>query len=301
MRRAAILLALLPPLLAAAPVSMVASPLPPEAQWKADIAGQNEAYARRTHAMLKIQDSVYLGEGDTAVLTGIKGRLGSWKWSRDGKGPLTLALKGGKLTVTKDGRPVDPRLITASVTVDTDVDIAGQPTQVGAGIEGWRIFVYNQKNPDALGFKGVSYFPYDPAFRVTARFVADPKLPPRVFKTSRGTDKQFFHAGDALFTLRGKVVRLPFYTDGHETKAVKDMSAFFRDDLTNNGAYGAGRYVDIAGFGAFPPKTVLIDFNGAYNPNCARSAHYTCPLAVDAIPLAMTVGERDPHFHAGRR
>jgi hypothetical protein len=91
-------------------------------------------------------------------------------------------------------------------------------------------------------------------------------------------------------------VTLPFYTDGHEAKAVKDMSAFFRDDLTNNGAYGAGRYVDIADFGAFPPRTVIIDFNEAYNPNCARSAHYTCPLAVDTIPLAMKAGEQDPHF-----
>jgi hypothetical protein len=190
---------------------------------------------------------------------------------------------------------MDPKLITTSVAVDTDVDIAGQPTQVGAGIDGWRIFVYNQKNPEAAHFSGVSYFPYDPAFRVAARFVPDMKLPPRVFKTSRGTDKQFFHAGDAVFTLKGKSVTLPFYTDGHEAKAVKDMSAFFRDELTNNGAYGAGRYVDIADFGAFPPARVTIDFNEAYNPNCARSAHYTCPLAVDEIPLAMKAGEQDPH------
>jgi uncharacterized protein (DUF1684 family) len=41
---------------------------------------------------------------------------------------------------------------------------------------------------------------------------------------------------------------------------------------------------------------VIIDFNEAYNPNCARSAHYTCPLAVDTIPLAMKAGEQDPHF-----
>ena len=43
------------------------------------------------------------------------------------------------------------------------------------------------------------------------------------------------------------------------------------------------------------PTRVTIDFNDAYNPNCARSAHFTCPLAVDTIPLAMTAGERDPH------
>jgi uncharacterized protein (DUF1684 family) len=290
MRRALTILAFLPLLLAAAP-------LPPQAQWKKDIAEQNFAYAKRPHAMLKIQDSVYLGEGETAVLTGMKGQPGSWKWSSKpgAKGPLSLSLRQGKLTVTRDGKPVDPKLITTSVPVDRDIDIAGQPTQVGAGVNGWRIFVYNQKNPDAAHFTGVSYFPYDPAFRVVARFAPDRHLPPRVFKTSRGTDKQFFHAGDAVFTLKGQKVTLPFYTDSHEAWAVKDMSAFFRDDLTNNGAYGAGRYIDIADFGAFPPKTITIDFNEAYNPNCARSAHYTCPLAVDAIPLAMKAGEQDPH------
>jgi uncharacterized protein (DUF1684 family) len=287
------------PVLAFLPLLLAAAPLPPPEQWKKDIADQNFAYAKRPHAMLKIQDSVYLGEGESAVLAGAKGRPGSWKWdSKPGaKGALALSLKVGKLAVTKDGKPVDPRLITVSVPVDSDVDVAGQPTQVGAGVPGWRIFVYNQKNPDALNFKGVSYYPYDPAFRLTARFTPDSKLPSRVFKTSRGIDKQFFHAGDAVFTLKGKTVTLPFYTDSHDAKAVKDMSAFFHDELTNNGAYGAGRYVDVADFGAFPPRTVTIDFNEAYNPNCARSAHYTCPLAVDEIPLAMKAGEQDPHLH----
>jgi hypothetical protein len=291
MRRVLLALALLPLLTAATPLS-------PRAQWQADIADQNAAYAKKPHAMLKIQDSVYLGEGDSAVLAGARGVPASWKWSSKpgAKGPLRLSLKGGTLTVIRDGKPVDTKRIVAGIPVDAGIDIAGQPTQVGAGVPGWRIFVYNQKNPAALAFKGVSYFPYDPAFRLTARFVPDRQLPPRVFKTSRGTGKQFFHAGDALFTLKGRKVTLPFYTDSRDPKAVTDMSAFFRDDLTNNGAYGAGRYVDIAGFGAFPPRAVVIDFNEAYNPNCARSVHFTCPLAVDTIPVAMAAGERDPHF-----
>jgi uncharacterized protein (DUF1684 family) len=61
--------------------------------------------------------------------------------------------------------------------------------------------------------------------------------------------------------------------------------------------YPAGRYVDIDSFGAFPPKTVTIDFNDAYNPNCARSAFYTCPVAVDTIGMAVLAGEKDPHTH----
>jgi uncharacterized protein (DUF1684 family) len=290
MRRLA-LLALSTILLAAAPK------LTPLEAWKKGIADQNTAYAKKPHAMLKIQGSVYLGEGDTTVLEGRKGDASSWRWnSKPGaQGPIRLALKSGKLMVTRDGKALNAKAIETGIAVDKDVDIAGQPTQVGAGIEGWRIFVYNQRNPAALDFRSVSYFPYDPAFRVTARLEPDLKLPPRVFHTSRGSDKQFFHAGDAVFRLKGKDVRLPFYTSERDPKKLADLSAFFHDELSNKGAYGAGRYIDAEPFGAFPPKMVMLDFNNAYNPNCARSPHYTCPLAVDEIPLAVKAGERDPH------
>lgn len=281
----------------AAPMTAFAAT--PEAEWKASIAEQNYAYAKRPHAMLKIQDSAYIGEGQTAVLRGVKGQPGSWKWSNDAEaaGALSVSLKNGRLAVALNGKPVDAALIQKSIVVDKDVDVAGQPTQVNANVMGWRIFVYNQQNPDAKAFTSVSYYPYDPAFKVTARFVPDAKLPPRVFRTSRGTDKQFYHAGDAVFLLKGKAVTLPFYAGSNRPEEIEDLSAFFTDNLTGNGAYAAGRYVDVAGFGKFPTASLTIDFNYAYNPNCARSPHYTCPLATDAIRLAVKAGERDPHAH----
>src|SRR6202012_626943 len=116
--------------------------------------------------------------------------------------------------------------------VDPDVDVIGYQPQVSAGVMGVRVLVYNQKRADALNFTGVDYFPYDPAYRVSASFKPDPKLPPRVFHTSRGTDKQFFHAGDATFTLKGKTFTLPFYAGDNDPKKIDEASAFFLDDLT---------------------------------------------------------------------
>ena len=200
-----------------------------------------------------------------------------------------------KLVVTKNGAVVDPAAITKSIPVDRDVDIEGQPTQVDAGVQGWRIFVFNQRNAAARDFKGVSYFPYDPAFRVAAQFTPDAKRPPRVFRTSRGTAKQFYRAGEAHFSLAGKTVTLPLYAENSEPKKIKNVSAFFADELTGKGAYGSGRYVDVGNFGAFPPSRITIDFNTAYNPNCARSPFFTCPIALDNIPVAVKAGERDPH------
>jgi uncharacterized protein (DUF1684 family) len=269
--------------------------LTPEAAWKADLVETNKHYSVVPHAILKIQDAAYLGEGNMASLIGTKGNPASYKW-KTGRvaGAVAVALYAkGKPIISKEGKAVADPLVP--IPIDKGVDIQAFPTQVQAGVMGVRIFVYNQQNAAAKAFKGVDYFPYDPSYIVKASYVADPKLPGRAFRTSRGTDKQFFHAGEATFTLKGKTFKLPFYTDTNDPKKVTSLSAFFTDNLTGKETYGAGRYVDIEGFGKYPPKSLTIDFNYAYNPNCARSAFYTCPLALDNLNLALTAGEKDPH------
>jgi hypothetical protein len=275
----------------------IAAPPSPMEVWKNGIAEQNKDYAQIPHAMLKIQDAVYLSDGEAASLQGRPEQPASWRWTKkaDASSVLQIAFQHGKLTVTRYGKPVDSSSIQKGLSLGKDIDAAGQPTQVGAGIPGWRIFLYNQDNPAAKAFTGVSYFPYDAGFRISAQFVADKALPARVFRTSRGTDKQFFHAGDAHFTLKGKSMTLPFYAESNKPAEISEMSAFFTDGLTGKGTYGAGRYVDVDGFGHYPPTHVTIDFNLTYNPNCARSPYFTCPVAVDPISVAVTAGERDPH------
>lgn len=58
---------------------------------------------------------------------------------------------------------------------------------------------------------------------------------------------------------------------------------------------GEGCYFDIDVKGW--PKTLTIDFNRAYNPNCARSPHYNCPVAVEKLPVALRAGEMIPPKH----
>jgi Protein of unknown function (DUF1684) len=270
----------------------------PEAAWKADIVAGNKHFSDEPHAILKIQDAAYLRDGDSSSLVGIKGKPESYHWIKgsSAKGAVLFAgVRKSHAFVVMDKHLYSEGDIAKGIPVDTDVDILGQPTQVSAGVIGARIWVYNQKNPAAKAFTGLIYYPYDKSYVVTANFTPDPKRPARVFRTSRGTDKQFYHAGDATFMLKGKSLTLPFFTDSDDPADMKTLSAFFMDNLTGKETYGAGRYVDVDGFGPFPPKKVTIDFNYAYNPNCARSAFYTCPVAIDNLALEIRVGEKDPH------
>jgi uncharacterized protein (DUF1684 family) len=272
------------------------APQPTLAQvWKSELADANNGWAHNHYAVLKIQDAAYLRDGDTSTLVGTKGKPESYKWVQGTKvkGILIAGVRAGHPFVVKDKHLYSEAEIGKGIAVDTDVDIRGAQTQVDAGVIGARIMIFNQQARAAKEFKGVDFFGYDPAYRVSATFKPDPARPARVFRTSRGTDKQFFHAGDAVFELKGKSVTLPFYADDRNN--ITSLSAFFVDGLTGTETYGAGRYVDVGNFKAFPPKTITIDFNEAYNPNCARSAFFTCPVATDIIALAVRAGEKDPH------
>lgn len=269
----------------------------PEDEWRAMLIRNNAAWASELHAPLKIADAAYIRDGEAASLTSDPSKPGSWHWTKGEKpdAALTATFTDGKAVLVKAGVAVSAAALSTGIAIAPGIDVTGGPTQIAPGVTGLRLWVFDQQNQAAKDFKGVDYFPYDPAFRVSAAFKPDPAMTQRVFRTSRGLDKQFYHAGDAVFTLKGKSVTLPLYGSEKNPAEVMSLSAFFTDELTGKGAYGAGRYVDVQPFGKFPPETLTIDFNFTYNPYCARSPYYNCPFAIDFIPLAVTAGEKDSH------
>jgi hypothetical protein len=271
----------------------------PQQIWEKGHISDNAAYATALHAVLKIQDASYIRAGEMTSLVGNPAKPESWHWVKGVQqgAALIAGFPGGHIQIVKGGKPVAADLLSKGIPIVPGIDVTGGPTQMAPGETGLRLWVFNQQNKAAKAFKGVDYFAYDPAYRVTARFVPDRKMVPHVFRTSRGLDKQFYHAGDAVFTLQGKKITLPLYSDGNVPSQVAVLSSFFLDETTGKGSYHSGRFVEVEPFGKFPPATVIIDFNFAYNPMCARSTFYNCPFAVDSIPLAIKAGEKDPHTH----
>jgi hypothetical protein len=285
-----------PPKLAAATESTRAAEL---AAWEAWRADENAAWGSNEFAILKIDDAVYLNEGQSAWLGNKKQKVLQYAWHLAGKparDALRIAHKGGKAEVTYQGKTETLTLDKMQrVAVMPGIDVRFALTQVNPGVNGLRVMVYNQANPLARNFHRLDHFAYDPNAVVEATFEPAPSIEGVDFQTSRGWLKRINRAGYASFTLMGTPVKLAMYTDETDPKAVKQLSVFFLDELSGKETYGVGRYLDVEVNGL--PSKLTIDFNRAYNPNCARSPHYNCPYATDKIPLALRAGEKIPPKH----
>ncbi|MDZ4740355.1 MAG: DUF1684 domain-containing protein [Alphaproteobacteria bacterium] len=267
--------------------------------WKEWRAKENAAWSTEKFAILKIDDAVYLNEGQSAWLTNRKQKMLEYVWTLDALAApdgLRVAYRDGGAAVVHKGQTKTFTLEKPqTLNVSPGIDVRFALTEVKPGVNGLRVMVYNQGHPAARAFKGLEYFSYNPNAVVEATFEPSPSLEGVDFQTSRGWFKRFNRVGFAVFTLEGKPVRLAMYTDKTVAAQIKSLSAFFLDELSGKKTYGVGRYMDIDVDGI--PAKLTIDFNRAYNPNCARSPHYNCPFATDKVPVKLRAGEKAPSKH----
>ena len=128
-------------------------------------------------------------------------------------------------------------------------------------------------------FEGHAFFPIDLDYRVDAKLLIAEGTPFFAMKTttSRLSTERIY--GYVSFTLAGKEFQLPVYQskDLMQNPDYADYLFFpFSDETNGKQTYGGGRYIDLR-----IPKDgddLVIDFNMAYNPYCAYSARFSCPL-----------------------
>lgn len=146
---------------------------------------------------------------------------------------------------------------------------------------------------DKASFTGLSYFPYDQAWRTIGTF--RPDTPEKVSVPHNS-------AGATEFTRIGKV---EFSVDANSAELeVLWLSAYggglflpFRDQTNGATTYGGGRYLLDTAKGAdlgHQGDQIVLDFNYAYHPSCVQSPRWSCPLAPPAnnLSFAITAGER---------
>jgi len=139
-------------------------------------------------------------------------------------------------------------------------------------------------------FRGLNYYSVEPTFRFRAKLTEHPEQEILKFPTSKGTEQEYFRHGYFEFQVEGKTVRLNVYKPVH-AHGREYLFVPFRDATTGEETYGAGRYLDLE-----PSLSgdYDLDFNRAYNPYCAYSDDYICPLppAENWLPVAIRAGEK---------
>ena len=139
------------------------------------------------------------------------------------------------------------------------------------------------------------WYPVDPSLRVVGRIEWDAA---RLAIASTGSpERPAERAGWFALVRDGAPVRLAV-TRLLEPGVPEDhLDIYFRDATTGHGSYEVGRYVTAVRGG----DDVVVDFNLAYNPACALSPYYNCPIPPreNHLSIPIRAGEMTPLVHRG--
>ena len=162
------------------------------------------------------------------------------------------------------------------------------------------------KEEDFAAFKGLNYFPENKKFRVKAKFKRTSDEKYFQMPTSSGITKKFVKYGVLNFELNDKKYSLNIYqADLAVLEKFPEYADLlfvpFKDSTNGDETYGGGRYIDIK-----QPSTdeVILDFNLAYNPNCAYgSDRYNCPIPPkeNFLQVEIKAGEKSFSYSGSKK
>jgi uncharacterized protein (DUF1684 family) len=158
------------------------------------------------------------------------------------------------------------------------------------------LIVFDPKSPHFKKYKGLKYFPVDLAYRFELPLTPNPKPETIVILSTRGNQRRAERVGWFEFLAGGTANRLEALRLLEPGVGENDLGIFFRDATSGKDTYALGRYVDVE---KLPNGNYRLDFNLAYNPACAFSEHYNCPIPPKANTLTVPIraGEMDSHYY----
>ena len=142
---------------------------------------------------------------------------------------------------------------------------------------------------DLKSFTGLAFFPIDEKYKVTAKVVRTPDTEPFNMPTTIPRSAVHWKYADLVFEIEGIEYTLEVY----QSESLMKMEEYadylflpFLDKTNGEGSYAGGRYIELR----LPEgDTIEIDFNKAYNPYCAYSSRYSCPIVPRQNRLATRI------------
>jgi len=177
-----------------------------------------------------------------------------------------------------------------------DADISGHPTVIEVGSLRFHVIVRGERvgirlkdleSAAVSNFKGLIFYPLDLNYRVTASW--EPSDGKKMIDVPNvlGDMTPVPVAGTVVFKINGQEQRLTAL-GGDPSKG---LSFVFNDLTAKTDTYPGGRFLDTD---PVTNRTVILDFNRAYNPPCAVTPYATCPLAPkeNRLAVAIPAGEK---------
>ena len=146
--------------------------------------------------------------------------------------------------------------------------------------------------------KYLRFYKADESFKVKAAFRRTPSSQPFDMATYSGKTKNYIQYGEIIFSLEGKEIKMSIYQgiDLGKIPAYKDYLFLpFKDGTSGTETYGGGRYIDL-NINDIQNDTVIVDFNKAYNPYCAYSSGFSCPIPPRENHLSLHIKAGEKNF-----
>lgn len=138
------------------------------------------------------------------------------------------------------------------------------------------------KKRDLKNFKGLSFFPIDNKFKVTANLKKLNDSTVYKFNTTTSRIVEYHKYGILTFVIDNKKHSLNLFKSvnsyGNKAKYSNSLFLPFYDKTNGKTSYKGGRFIELKTFNISKDKTIVIDFNQAYNPYCAYNSKYSCPI-----------------------
>jgi uncharacterized protein len=191
--------------------------------------------------------------------------------------------------VTADGKPITT--ITFGRGAESSIATAGVSLGVIRRADKIGLRMRDPESPNRTEFKGLKYFPLNPAYRIRAAFTAYDKLKQVPVPNVLGQLVSMESPGFVEFKINGRSFRLePVY----ETSRHEDLFFIFKDLTSKTNTYEAGRFLHAP----LPRDGIVdLDFNRAYNPPCAFTEFATCPLPIKDNQLNVRIPAGELRFH----
>ena len=144
---------------------------------------------------------------------------------------------------------------------------------------------------DFKTFKSLEFFPIDTTLVITAEFVRTPAETPFIMATTTDRKPVYVKYGEAYFTLNDSAYKLNIYQSQRlvtDPKYLDYLFLPFTDDSNGDQSYAGGRYIDLK-IPTENSKEIVLDFNTAYNPYCAYSGRYSCPIPPEENHIKMAI------------